>query len=315
MTSNPKVSVVMSVYNGELYLKEAIDSILNQTFTNFEFIIINDASTDNSRAIIENYNDERIRLLDNYNNQGLPQCLNQGIRIANGKYIARMDADDISLPERLEKQVKFMEENLDIGVCGTWVKIIGVNPEWIRKLDTDHQTMRCNFIFEHQMVHPTVIMRKDLLLKNNLFYNPAYLKAQDYELWCRCGRYFQLANIDEVLLLYRQHNTAEMIRIVSEQLRFSDMIQIQEIRSLGIEPTIEEIELHKEISLWRIHVNQDFVHRNRIWFEKLIEANSRAHYYPEPAFSQNINKRWLKIVEFLESHSFICDNSLLSDHI
>jgi DNA-binding transcriptional MerR regulator len=158
-------------------------------------------------------------------------------------------------------------------------------------------------------------MRKDLILKYNLLYDPAYVKAQDYELWCRCGRYFPLANIDEVLMLYRQHNTADIIRITREQQRFAEMIQLQEIRNLGVEPTIEEIELHKEISLWRIHVNQEFVHRNRIWFEKLIEANSRTHYYPEPAFSENIKKRWLKIVEFLESEKFISDNSLLSDHI
>jgi len=315
MTYSPEVSVVMSVFNGELYLKEAIDSILNQTFTNFEFIIINDASTDNSRAIIENYNDERIRLLDNYNNQGLPQCLNQGIRIANGKYIARMDADDISLPERLKKQVNFMEENLDIGVSGTWVKVIGAGPEWIRQLDTDPETMRCNFIFEHQIVHPTVIMRKDLILKYNLYYDTEYVKAQDYELWCRCGKYFKLANIDEVLLVYRQHNTAEIISVFREQQRFAEMIQLKEIRNLGIEATIEEIELHKEIGLWRIHVDQDFVHKNRMWFIKLIEANSKTNYYPEPAFSENVQKRWLKIAEFLESHSFIVDNNLLSDHI
>lgn len=313
MRSDPEVSVVMSVYNDELYLQEAIDSILNQTFANFEFIIINDASTDSSQAIIEHYHDARIRLLTNDHNLMLPQCLNQGIRIARGKYIARMDADDISLPNRLEKQLTFMEENLDIGVCGAWVKVFGANAEWIRQLDTDHETMRCNFIFEHQMVHPTIIMRKDFILKYNLFYNPEYVKAQDYELWCRCGRYFQLANINEVLLLYRQRENRNAI--LKEQQRFSEMIQLQELRELGIEPTMAETELHTQISLWMIHSEQDFLRRTRIWFDKLIEANSKTRYYPEPAFSENIMKRWLKIMDLSGIKDVRSYNSRLSDDI
>jgi len=115
-----KVSIVMSVYNAQKYLDEAIESILNQTYSNFEFIIINDGSTDKSLEIIENYakKDSRIIVI-NRENKGLIYSLNEGIRKANGKYIARMDADDISLPQRLEKQVEFMEKNKNIGICGT----------------------------------------------------------------------------------------------------------------------------------------------------------------------------------------------------
>ncbi len=297
MTYDNKISVVMSVYNGELYLAEAMNSILNQTFTDFEFIIIDDGSTDSSREIIESYKDPRIKLLTNDYNQGLAQSLNKGISIARGKYIARMDADDISLPERLEKQVAFMEENTGIGVCGTWVKIIGVNPEWVRELETDPETMRSNFIFGHQIVHPSVIMSKDLLLKHQLFYNPVYKKAQDYELWCRCSRYSSVSNIPEVLLLYRQRNDKQKTTHLLEQQYYASLIQVEELERLGMKPTTEEIELHKAICLWMIPAKESFAVASRRWFDKLLEANIRTHYYPEPAFTENIEKRWLKFCE------------------
>ncbi len=304
MTYDKKVSVVMSVYNGELYLAEAIESILKQTFTNFEFIIINDGSTDSSQAIIESYKDPRIKLLNNDCNQGLAQSLNKGISTARGKYIARMDADDISLPARLEKQVAFMEENAEIGVCGTWVKIIGINPEWVRELETDPETMRCNFIFEHQIVHPSVIMRKDLLLKHQLFYNPVYKKAQDYELWCRCSRYLSVSNMAEVLLLYRERNDEQKTTHLLEQQYYANLIQLEELERLGMKPTAEEMELHQEISVWRIPAEEIFAGISRRWFDKLLEANIRTHYYPEAVFSEIIKKRWVSICELCGVYQF-----------
>ena len=115
---NPKVTVLMPVYNCEKYLRESIESILNQTFKDFEFLIINDGSSDKSAEIVESYNDNRINFVQNEKNIGLAASLNRGLDIAKGEYIARMDADDISLPERLEKQVRFMETNPQIGICG-----------------------------------------------------------------------------------------------------------------------------------------------------------------------------------------------------
>jgi len=115
----PAVSVVMPVYNGEKYLRESIDSILNQTYTDYEFIIVNDGSNDKTEEIILSYNDNRIRYIKNEKNLQIVKSLNRGIELAKGRYIARMDADDISLPRRFEKQITFMENNLEIGVCGT----------------------------------------------------------------------------------------------------------------------------------------------------------------------------------------------------
>ncbi len=133
MSENPKVSVIMSVYNGDKYLREAIESILNQTFTDFEFIIVNDGSTDNSLEIIESYDDERIKTINNKKNIGLTKSLNKALKFAKGKYIARQDADDVSLPNRFEKQVEYLDSHPEVALVGTSVYLIDENGKIIGK--------------------------------------------------------------------------------------------------------------------------------------------------------------------------------------
>ena len=144
---NPKITVLMPVYNGEKYLREAIGSILNQTFNDFEFLIINDSSTDSTREIILSYDDTRIRLEDNEKNIGLTHSLNKGLRLAKGKYVARMDADDISLPDRLEKQLAVIENNTDVSIVACWIDIIDKNNTYIGNWHAD----RRNWIPERQL--------------------------------------------------------------------------------------------------------------------------------------------------------------------
>jgi glycosyltransferase involved in cell wall biosynthesis len=124
-----RITVLMPVYNGEKYLREAIDSIFNQTFTDFEFLIVDDGSTDNSVEIINSYQNSRINLVKNDKNEGLVYTLNRGLSLAKGEYIARMDCDDISLPERLKKQIDFLDSNSEIAVVGTWIKVINEKEE------------------------------------------------------------------------------------------------------------------------------------------------------------------------------------------
>ena len=196
-----KISVVMPVYNtNEEYLRESIESILNQTFTDFEFIIINDGSTNNAEEVILSYKDERIKYIKQ-ENQGVPKSLNNGFDIANSEYIARMDADDISLPTRFEKQVKFLDENKNISLVGTEFesfpdyKLVSL-PMFPKILD---------FLKGCRVGHPTVMLRKADFDKYNLRYNENFKVAQDYELWARAIRVLNFANIKEVLLKYRVH--------------------------------------------------------------------------------------------------------------
>ncbi len=212
----PKVSVLMPVYNGELYLREAIDSILNQTFTDFELIAIDDGSTDGSVAVIKTYTDPRIRLIANPVNQGLGCILNQGNELARAEYIARMDCDDISLPTRLEKQVRYLDRHPDVAIVGAQAIYIGTNGEI-----TDNQHMilrpleqssiRWTSSYENPFYHPLVMYRKQILWVKLGGYDPTVSIAEDYEMWLRLlDRNYQGANLAEVLLKYRIHPKSMM---------------------------------------------------------------------------------------------------------
>ncbi len=222
----PKVSVVMPVYNGEKYLREAIDSILNQTFSDFEFIIINDCSADSTEQIIMSYTDDRIVYVKNEKNMGVAESLNRGIDLAKGEYIARMDADDISLPERFEKQVKFMDKHTDIGVCGS--NIFLFNEDGILREHTflsEYEDIKVGMLFGCSFAHPSVIIRKSVLKENNFKYNSQFEKTEDYELWGRLAEVCKLYNINEFMLKYRIHKNQVTSKITEREDKNCRFIQ------------------------------------------------------------------------------------------
>jgi len=203
----PKLSVAMSVYNGEEFLKETIASILNQTFANFEFIIIDDGSTDKSKSIIESFNDQRIKLISR-ENKGLTSSLNEGISLSQGEYIARMDADDIAHPQKFEKQIAFLDKNPEICLGGTWAKMIDKNNNEIGDYKTpiSSKEIRKEVFWHNPFIHSSVMIRKKVL-KDLGGYNEKYKTAQDYELWSRLVPKYQTANLPEFLLKYRLLST------------------------------------------------------------------------------------------------------------
>ncbi|MCQ2966114.1 MAG: glycosyltransferase [Alphaproteobacteria bacterium] len=197
---NPKISVVLPVYNvPEEWLRQSIESILNQTFSDFELIIINDGSNGNEDIVIQSYTDPRIRY-EKQANQGLAKTLNKGLTLARGEFIARMDDDDISLPDRFEKQIDFFYKHPEISILGSSFEIF---PE---KKIIQHPNFPTYFDFLKNCViaHPSVMFRKNDLEKYNLQYNPEF-KCEDYELWSRAIRYLNFANLQDVLLRYRWH--------------------------------------------------------------------------------------------------------------
>ncbi|PXV65847.1 glycosyl transferase family 2 [Dysgonomonas alginatilytica] len=205
----PSISIVMPVYNSSRYLSESIDSILSQTFSDFELIIIDDGSTDGSREIITtNYKDSRIRLIKNEHN--FIQSLNIGMTQSKGKYIARMDADDIMLPERLQMQYHFMEENPDIDISGTWMQVFG-DMDGIWKNTTASDEIEVQAILHSPLYHPTVILKRSIITQfplvndTNQVYNEEYIYAEDYQLWTELmKRGYRLTNLPHVLLRYRK---------------------------------------------------------------------------------------------------------------
>ncbi|MEB6481021.1 glycosyltransferase family 2 protein [Acinetobacter vivianii] len=199
------ISVVLPAYNAELYLKDAIDSILTQTFTDFELIVLNDGSVDSTEEIILSYQDERIVYVKNEKNLGLIDTLNKGLALAKGKYIARMDADDICVPERFEKQVKFLEKNPDYVICGTsayrfYNELSDRKPFNVALNDGN---IRARLFFNSSFIHPSVMFRSCVVKDHKLSFSHNYKYAEDYFFWMDILKYGKGFNLKDKLLYYR----------------------------------------------------------------------------------------------------------------
>jgi len=209
MNNTPKISVVMTVFNGGRFLREAVDSILNQTLGDFEFIIVDNASSDDTRQIIASYSDPRMILIENKENLGQTKALNIGIKRAKGEFIARMDADDVSLPQRLQLQYDYLQKNSDIAVVGSWHQEIDEQGRHIKyfKLPLDPFQIKCFLVSPgslsyYCLSHPTVLMRHDVLSQVGLY--DERFRTQDYELWVRVARKYNIANIGQYLVKHRR---------------------------------------------------------------------------------------------------------------
>lgn len=228
----PQISVIIPVYNAELYIKESIDSILNQTFTNFELIIVNDASKDDSKKIIASYTDNRIIFIDNLENKGAANSRNIAIKQAKGKYLAIMDSDDISLPNRLEVQYNYLESHNDVLVVGSFYKII--NQSFVSdNLPVSANEVSLFSLLYSPIANPSAFIRKEVLLRHNLKYNSKYEPAEDFDLWTRILDYGDIVNITEVLLNYRIHDN--QISTVNEIKKEK---AVEEIRKKQLEKLI-----------------------------------------------------------------------------
>ncbi|MBQ7986827.1 MAG: glycosyltransferase [Clostridia bacterium] len=203
----PKISVIMPVYNGEKYLRETMDSILGQTFTDFEFIVLNDASKDSTEEIIKSYDDDRIVYLKNEQNLGVAGTLNRGLENAKGEYIARIDADDIALPKRFAKQIKYMEEHKNVGVLGSDIIIFGEGLE-DKEYTFSHnkEEAKAGLFFKSSIAHPTVIIRSSVLKDHSLKYTEKYNGFEDFALWWNIAKYSDIEVLPECLVKYRQHS-------------------------------------------------------------------------------------------------------------
>ncbi|MFA7418025.1 MAG: glycosyltransferase [Acholeplasma sp.] len=235
LNKNILISVVMSVYNGDKYLSDSIESILNQTYENFEFIIINDGSEDSSIDIINKYMnyDKRIVLI-NRKNRGLAYSLNEGIAKSKGEYIARMDADDWSYPNRLSDQINYMIKN-DLDICGSFIDIIDDKGNFIRINEYPLFPNEIKFmsLFNPRLAHPTVIFKRNVFAKIN--YNEELISAQDYKLWTDAiQKNLKLGNINKSLLKYRKHSGQISVARSQEQAQTAQKIRTNYAQYLGV---------------------------------------------------------------------------------
>ena len=284
------VSVLMPAYNAADYLPGAIESVLKQTYSNFELIIVDDGSTDNSSQVVDSFYDARIRLVQSKKNEGLARVRNKLVQLATGDYFAWLDADDLALPERLQTQVEYLENNSAIGFCGSNVKTIGEKKQHIWRYPTDSEEILAYALFANPFATSTLMVRSEFrpILKFSTDFPP----AEDYEVWERLLRKTRAINLKLPLTLYRVH-PGQTSKSLSENIKRA--VSAVQRRQLGrlIQATEQECETHLLLGMdWGIERTREQVNRTQAWLQRLENANQSCRIYDNEAFYRILAFFW-----------------------
>jgi len=285
----------MPVHNGATYLRPAIESILGQSFANFEFIIIDDCSTDDTIEIINSYNDSRIILSSSKVRLKLAGALNLGMKMARGEFIARMDADDISEPDRLRYQYEFLIKNIDIGICGSWTRLFPKQFEKIQEYPTDKDKVHALSLFHSPFAHPSVMMRRTWFEQNNLQYDVSFYPTEDFDLWSRALYFFKGANLDKVLLRYRIHQQSLTGSDWSTMDEQAARITRRGLQSLNLAADEEAGRYHRKIAMVQIEQSRNELQRAARWLKDISEANHKTKVFDQSALNFIIDELWFRL--------------------
>jgi len=294
----PKVSVMMPAYNVENYIKEAIESILNQTFQDYELIIIDDGSTDSTYQVMEYYaqKSNKIRIFKNEKNEGLVYTRNRLLELANGEYLAALDSDDISLLDRLEKQVNFLDKNPEIDLLGGGLEFFreGSDEKSYLLFLTDPEQIECKLLFHNMFTQTAIIYRNKV--KNLKYHNHAL--AEDYDLWVRISWQGKVTNLADVLALCRLHSESISAKRDDDMKKNDRLIHIKQLIRLGIEPTEKELDIHRKIAHQIDSITKEEFKEAINWIQKLLIANQKNEIYPLIAFENELRSRLLSFFPF-----------------
>jgi len=295
----PMISVLMPVYNAEKYLALAIQSILDQTFSDFEFLIFNDGSSDSSRDIIQSFKDPRIKLFDYASNSGYVTHLNHGLQIAEGKYIARMDADDISLRERFEMQVHVLENNPEIGLCGAWIDEFDEtnvsSKRILYKYPPTHEEICVKLMRHNSFAHPVVMMRRSVLMDRELRYEHEYMPCEDYRLWVSLRKYTRFHNIQKVLLHYRKHFNQITTQKMGLRFQNANKIKVELLGELLGSVTAKEAKTYTDILNKTYSSNTNDLEDIYTLINKIISTNNRKKDYPPNLINKQLQNMWKSV--------------------
>lgn len=286
----PTISVIMPAYNVEKYIGAAIESILQQTFEDFEFIIIDDASTDQTYDIICDYHDKRIIRLRNHTNIGVAACINKGMSIANSKFIARMDSDDISKPNRFQKQIEFMTANSNLGISGTYMEVIDDKGRFIQEhhKKIGDEAIKISLFFGHtSFAHPSIIIRRRIIDMYHLRYDTAFQYAEDYDLYCRCSPFMALDNYPECLIQYRLHSESVSQKYKDQQIIDAKTALYLHLRRLRIPFSLDDFNIHTQFAFPdkdKYHLSTKKVFE---WIDYLNAWNEKNNIFNKELFEKN----------------------------
>ena len=299
MKSNkPKISVLMPVYNGEQFLDKSINSILNQTFNNFEYIIINDGSTDDSLKIIESYEDSRIKIINFSKNMGISAALNNGLNVAKGDYIARQDQDDISHPERFMLQVEYLKNN-DVDLVDANFIFIDENDQYIqdygKRYFNPEETL--SHLFFYELVHASIMCKRLIFTKYNIQYRKR--PTEDYDLFIRLAKAgMRAGRLDKKLIKQRKHPGSMCGSDWYNIKKDIDLMRNEFVQDLGIEPTNYEKKLHIAFVEQNLSILNQYQFREVLrWANKIIKANSFKKIYSSTYFKEQLYIRLIRLIK------------------
>lgn len=284
----PKVSVLISVYNCERYIDEAVESICRQTYDDFELLVLDDASTDATwaRMTALQKTDRRIRIYRNASNEGVADGTNRLVAASRGRYIACMDADDIALPERLEKQVAVLDSG-KADLCGGWMIVFGDGPEFLRSARVEDEEIRAELLFSWPFCKPTVMLRRELAERNPM--NSKMIPAADYDWGARIAVNARLYNIPEPLVRYRVHAGQISRRGYARQQAIAVQIATNQLRTMGIRCSEPERKTHASVVAYDPPSSLEQVKKAEAWLAKLS-----AHFAGKPAAQRVVSMRWYR---------------------
>jgi len=291
----PELTVLMPVYNGAAYLQEAIDSVLGQTYEDFELLVVDDGSTDETPVILDRLRDPRVRVLRSPERLRLSGALNFGWESSRGDFIARMDADDVCRPERFARQMDFLKKNDKIGVCGTAIRRFGAGGNDVVRYPLDGESVRAFALFNTPFSHPSVILRRDFFDRFSLRFNGDYYPTEDYDLWTRALQHFPGANLREPLLDYRVHPESMTQADWGEMDGNATRIMGRELVHLGIAATESEKRFHRDIGMRRLHTSRPSLVKAEAWMLRILATNSRSGVYDQGALQSVAADLWYQL--------------------
>ncbi|SEP76565.1 Glycosyl transferase family 2 [Virgibacillus subterraneus] len=299
----PLVTVFIPLYNCEEYISEALESVINQSYSNIEIVIIDDGSTDNSVNIVNSYTDPRIRLIKNEINRGIPYTRNLGLQESQGKYMAIIDSDDIAYLTRIEKQVNYMENNPNIDGIGTYYEIFGGRFKKVMKpKNITSEEIKAGLLFLNRIANPTSFLRLETINKYELRYNPEYFVAQDYDMWIQLSKVGELSILPEVLLKYRTGHTNVTKKSKSSKIiqrkKINDSIHRDILDFYNFDLTEVELRVFNEFfnDNYQSEISDSTLDHLPRLLTKMVEHNRRNKPFKEELFSEIIRDTVLVVL-------------------
>jgi glycosyltransferase involved in cell wall biosynthesis len=292
VASPATVTVLLPAYNAARWIGGAVESVLRQSFGDFRLLVMDDGSDDATAEIIGRYRDSRISVV-RAEKRGLVAVLNHGLELVDSKYVARMDADDLSLPDRLRHQVSFMDAHPDIGICGTAYRLLGAAGRQRVRPPSDHETIAATLFFRSAFGHPTVMMRSAFLAQSGLRYRPEARHAEDYDFWVRARPHTRFANLPQYLLEYRVHASQVSTGRQQAQLEAAGRVRLAQLERLLPQATESEKRLHLRTCDAHLFYDPQDLAESRSWLDALESANRSVPMFAPAAFARALFATWL----------------------